>query len=75
MVSALAWLATSQDMIGSVIREYRMFGYDIQYVPASLGQKHAMFNFRFICSLIPDPELLLEAARAKPLPPWQPPPH
>jgi hypothetical protein len=75
MVSAIAWLATSQDMLGDVIRDYRMFGYDIQHVPAPLGQKRDMFNFRFVCSLVPDPELFQDAARSRPAPIWRPPPH
>jgi hypothetical protein len=58
------------------LRDYRLFGYDIAYIPGPPSAQHRMFNFRAV--LNPNPEQtegMLDIARALPLPDWRPPPH
>lgn len=72
MASAIAWLFSNMEALPVDLKDYRLIGYDISYVP---GPGRTMFNFRAILSHEPNVDAALAAARSGPLPGWQPPPH
>jgi hypothetical protein len=58
---------------GSILQNYRFFGYDIAFIQSPPGRQ-TMCSFRAVRApaLTAD---VLDAVRAAPLPEWEPPPH